>query len=215
MDPKLTAVAVFNMVASVIMGVAWLLRDRPSDIAADRLDVLVDKGIRGGKESSADLLLKQALQEVDRKNLLDAITPSLASLDRVFEQADANIRPSALFALALGLGMVGAILSAFIARSVFVAPVGAVIFFALPFLWLWNKRRTRLKKFASQLSDGLELVARALRAGHSLAAGMHVVAEEMPPPISKEVGRGYEEQNHGIPPDEALRGTTNRVPNPA
>ena len=114
----MTAVAVFIMVAGVIMGVAWLLRDRPSDIAADRLDALVNKGMRGGKESSADLLLKQALQEVDRKNLLDAITPSLASLDRMFEQADANIRPSALFALAIGMAMVGAILSAFIARTI-------------------------------------------------------------------------------------------------
>ena len=38
----------------------------------------------------------------------------------------------------------------------------------------------RLKKFSAQFPDALELVARALRAGHSLAAGMHVVAEEMP-----------------------------------
>ena len=213
MDPTITAVVAFIMVAGVILAVAFMLRDKPSDIAAGRLEAIVGKGIRGGKESSADLLLKQALQEVDKKNLLDAITPSLASLDRVFEQADANIRPSALFALAIGMAMAGALLSALIARTIFVAPVGALIFIGLPWLWLWNKRRTRLKKFSSQLSDALELVARALRAGHSLAAGMHVVAEEMPPPISKEFGRVYEEQNLGIPLEEALRGITNRVPN--
>ena len=59
----------------------------------------------------------------------------------------------------------------------------------------------------------MELVARALRAGHSLAAGMHVVAEEMPAPISKEFGRVYEEQNLGIPLEEALKGMCDRVPN--
>jgi tight adherence protein B len=80
-------------------------------------------------------------------------------------------------------------------------------------VWLWYKRRSRLKTFAAQLPDALELVARALRAGHSLAAGMHVVAEEMPAPISKEFGRVYEEQNLGIPLEEALRGICDRVPN--
>jgi len=73
-------------------------------------------------------------------------------------------------------------------------------------VWLHAKRAGRLKKFAGQLPDAMELVARALRAGHSLAAGMHVVAEEMPAPICKEFGRVYEEQNLGIPLEEALKG---------
>src|SRR5437899_5179297 len=85
--------------------------------------------------------------------------------------------------------------------------------FFIPFLWLLNKRRVRLKKFAAQLPDALELVARALRAGHSLAAGMHVVAEEMPSPIAEEFGRVYEEQNLGIPIEESLRNICERMPN--
>jgi tight adherence protein B len=72
---------------------------------------------------------------------------------------------------------------------------------------------SRLKAFATQLPDALELVARALRAGHSLAAGLHVVAEEMPAPIAKEFGRVYEEQNLGIPLEEALKNICERVPN--
>jgi tight adherence protein B len=57
------------------------------------------------------------------------------------------------------------------------------------------------------------LVARALRAGHSLGAGMHVVAEEMPSPIADEFGRVFEEQNLGIPIEEAMRSMCERVPN--
>lgn len=211
MDPILVSVLAFVVVAGLIGAVAWFMRDKDGTRASDRLDALVGRG--GRKESSADLLLKQALHEVDRKTILDAITPSMASLERIFEQADTNIRPSALFAMSIGLAMVGGMLSAVIARTIFVAPVGAAIFFALPFLWLWNKRRSRLKKFAGQLPDALELVARALRAGHSLGAGMHVVAEEMPAPIAKEFGRVYEEQNLGISLEEAMRGICHRVPN--
>jgi tight adherence protein B len=211
MDPILVSLLAFVVVAGLIGSVAFFLRDSDDGRASERLDALVGRG--GRRESSADLLLKQALSEVDKKTILDALTPKFLSMDRVFEQADANIRPSALFAISLGLALVGGMLSALIARTVYVAPVGATLFLSIPWLWLWNKRRVRLKTFAAQLPDALELVARALRAGHSLAAGLHVVAEEMPPPISKEFGRVYEEQNLGIPLEEALRGICLRVPN--
>jgi tight adherence protein B len=93
------------------------------------------------------------------------------------------------------------------------APGAGLFFFFVPWIWLWNKRRKRLKTFAAQLSDALELIARALRAGHSLAAGMHVVAEEMPSPIADEFNRVYEEQNLGIPLEDALKSLCDRVPN--
>jgi tight adherence protein B len=83
----------------------------------------------------------------------------------------------------------------------------------LPLVWLVMRRRKRLKKFAAQLPDALELMSRALRAGHSLAAGMNLVGSEMPAPIAIEFNRVFEEQNLGIPMDEAMRSLTERVPN--
>jgi tight adherence protein B len=97
--------------------------------------------------------------------------------------------------------------------NIYVAPVTAALGFSIPFIWLWWKRNSRLKAFAAQLPEAMELVARALRAGHSLAAGLHVVADEMPEPISKEFGRVYEEQNLGISLEEALSHMCARVPN--
>jgi tight adherence protein B len=70
-----------------------------------------------------------------------------------------------------------------------------------------------LKKFAAQLPDALELLARALRAGHSLGAGMSLVAEEMPAPIGKEFGMAFEEQNLGVSLEDSLKSLTKRVPN--
>jgi tight adherence protein B len=57
------------------------------------------------------------------------------------------------------------------------------------------------------------LISRALRAGHSLAAGFQLVGQEMPNPIRKEFTRCYDEQNFGIPLEEALEEMTERVPN--
>jgi tight adherence protein B len=83
----------------------------------------------------------------------------------------------------------------------------------LPIAWLMFRRKRRLAKFAAQLPEALELTARALRAGHSLAAGFRLVASEMSEPIGSEFGRVFEEQNLGIPFEEALEGLTERVPN--
>jgi len=59
----------------------------------------------------------------------------------------------------------------------------------------------------------LELISRALRAGHSLAAGFHLVSSEGSDPIAEEFGRVFEEQNLGIPFEEALGNLTERIPN--
>jgi tight adherence protein B len=74
-------------------------------------------------------------------------------------------------------------------------------------------RRRRLTAFARQLPDALELVSRALRAGHSLASGLSLVADEVGDPLGKEFSRCYEEQNLGIPLEDALEEMTERVPN--
>jgi len=208
--PALIPILIGGLVVAAVVLVFVSVGSRGDGRASERLDEFVGRHVR--RDSASDLLLKQALMEVDHKTLLDRITPEFFNLTRTFEQADVNIKPSALFGISLGLAAAGAALSLW-AVNIYVAPVGAVLCFSLPWLWLYFKRAGRLKKFASQLPDAMELVARALRAGHSLAAGMHVVAEEMPAPVSKEFGRVYEEQNLGIPLEEALNGMCVRVPN--
>ncbi len=210
MTPLLISAMVFLAVAALVGVLSFVFRDNTPQTAT-RLDLLVGKRSRDA-EKTQDILRKQAF-EGDKKNLLEAITPKFLTLDKLFEQADCHIKPSTLFGIGLLFGLVGATLSVLMKAPLWLAPLNALGVFSLPWIWLWNKRRVRLNKFASQLSDALELVARALRAGHSLGAGMHVVAEEMPSPIADEFGRVFEEQNLGIPIEDAMRSMCERVPN--
>ena len=212
MTPQMMSILVGLLVAGALVAVLLTLLSGSKDgQAADRLDKLVGRGGRRA-DSGTDMLLKQALEEVDRKSLLDALVPEALDLNKVVEQADANVKPSALVAVGLAAGAFAFFVSGTMVNW-YVAPVTGLALFSSPFLWLFWKRGERLKKFQAQLPDAMELVARALRAGHSLAAGMHVVAEEMPQPIAKEFGRVYEEQNLGIPLEDCLKGMTERVPN--
>jgi tight adherence protein B len=201
----------FLVVAGLVGLVAFMFRDTSSAKTSERLESLVGKRRR---DSEAELLLRQSHRQSDKQNLLDAITPEFLSMGKIFEQADCNIKPSSLFGIGIGLAFVGGTLS-YISTggSIVIAPLIGLLMFTIPFMWLLNKRRVRLKKFAEQLPDALELVARALRAGHSLGAGMHVVAEEMPSPIADEFGRVYDEQNLGIALEESLKSMCDRVPN--
>jgi tight adherence protein B len=75
------------------------------------------------------------------------------------------------------------------------------------------KRKKRLTIFGRQIPETLELLSRSLRSGHSLAAGFSLIATECQDPIAKEFGRVFEEQNLGIPLEEALQDLADRVPN--
>ncbi len=204
------SLATFVAVSAVVGVVAFVLRDYGAPKMAERLDMLVGK--RGRPDEGMEILKKTAFEN-DKKSFLEALTPNIPSLQKIFEQADCHIRISSIFGIGLVLAVFGATGSLLARVPWFFAPLAGLIAFFIPFLWVLNKRRVRLKTFAAQLPDALELVARALRAGHSLAAGMHVVAEEMPSPIADEFGRVYEEQNLGIPVEDSMRNICERVPN--
>jgi tight adherence protein B len=116
-------------------------------------------------------------------------------------------------AISAALGFVAFLACAYVGVHYAFAPVVGLAFALLPMGWLMFMRKRRLAKFAAQLPEALELVSRALRAGHSLAAGFRLVSSEMANPIGQEFGRVFEEQNLGIPFEEALDALTERVPN--
>jgi tight adherence protein B len=208
--PLLVSILAFMTVTAIVGVLAFVLRDQTPQTVT-RLELLVGK--RRRDDAAASDILRKSAFEGDRRSLLEAVTPKFLSPRKMFEQADCHISPGTLTGIGLALAAAAATLTLVTHVPWILVPVNALVMFLVPFLWLWNKRRLRLKKFAAQLSDALELVARALRAGHSLAAGLHVVAEEMPAPIAVEFGRVFEEQNLGIPLEDALKSMTDRVPN--
>ena len=69
-------------------------------------------------------------------------------------------------------------------------------------------------KFEEQFPEAIDLLARALRAGHAFTTGLSMVAEEMPDPVGTEFRLLYDQQNYGLPLPQALRAFAERVPLP-
>lgn len=207
----LISLAAFVGVAALVAGLTMAFRGGGAEKVEERLDVLT--GLRGGgsKDALKDTVLSQPLDAVP--GMFENIIARFKRLRLLFEQADTSLTPTKFFAVSGMLFAFGAVASLAAKLNVGLAPIMGLVMSTLPLLWLVWRRRRRLRAFAVQLPDALELISRALRAGHSLAAGFNLVQEEMSAPIGVEFGRVFEEQNLGIPMEEALLNMADRVPN--
>jgi tight adherence protein B len=88
------------------------------------------------------------------------------------------------------------------------APIGA----ALPTMWLMKRRSARLAKFEEEFPEALDLLSRAIRAGHAFQTGLGMVAEEMRAPVGPEFKKVFDQQNFGLPMRDAMNGLAQRVP---
>ena len=129
------------------------------------------------------------------------------------DQSGVKVSPSGVFLIALGLavllGLIGGMVTHVDAGA---GRPAAAIGFALPFIFLNVKRTKRLRAFEEQFPEGLDLISRALKAGHAFATGLKMVADEMPEPVGPEFRKTFDEQNFGLPLKDALDNLTHRMP---
>jgi tight adherence protein B len=204
--------AVFLGVSLLVVAIAMLMRDKSISQMEDRLNTLTGKGDKA-EGSLAELTQILAHERGKGRGVMESLISRWFNLPRLFSQADVSMSVTKFLAISLGLGFTSTVITGFTGVHIALAPMVGALFAMLPVIWLMLRRKRRLAKFAAQIPEALELVARALRAGHSLAAGFRLVSSEMAQPIGGEFGRVFEEQNLGIPFEEALEGLTERVPN--
>jgi tight adherence protein B len=110
--------------------------------------------------------------------------------------------------LALLAGVMGGVLL----QSGFAGLCAAMAGFAAPYLRLSMQRRTRLEKLEEQMPDAIDVIKRALRAGHPFNAAIKLVADDMDQPIAKEFELTFSDLNYGGEVRRALLGLLSRVP---
>jgi tight adherence protein B len=135
-----------------------------------------------------------------------------SALGRWLDQSGVKVSLSGVFLIATGLAVVMALIAGSVVKSKWGWPVGAALGFAMPFAFLNVKRNRRMHTFEEQFPEGLDLIARALKAGHAFATGLKMVADEMPEPVGPEFRKTFDEQNFGLPLKDALDNLTQRVP---
>jgi tight adherence protein B len=88
----------------------------------------------------------------------------------------------------------------------------ALVGAGVPFTYVRWARSRRMLKFEENFPEAIDLLSRALRAGHALTTGLGMVADEIPPPVGEEFRLLFDQQNYGLPLPDALRNFAARIP---
>ena len=140
-----------------------------------------------------------------RSSLTDAV-------QRMLTEAGLKINVGT-FLLSCFAGMsVGFFLGWQMTHFLIVALLASVLGGAIPYAFVRYKRTTRLRAFEEQFPEAMDLISRALRAGHAFSTGIGMVADELEAPVGTEFRQLYDEQNFGMSLPDALRAFAGRVP---
>jgi tight adherence protein B len=203
-------VVVFVLVAgAVVGGYVGILMTRDG-IARRRLERRLQELAQPSTATPDEsIVLRPAEGLVDR---VIGGTRAGSRLATLIEQAGLHTTPGAIVLISVLFAMLSAVVGLMLLRMpaalLVVVPLGA----AAPIMWLVQRRSSRLKLFEEQFPDALDLVSRAIRAGHAFQTALGMVADELKPPVGPEFRKMFDQQNFGLPLREALEGLAARVP---
>ncbi len=158
-----------------------------------------------------EIVRKESLSDIPWLNDLLRRARRLQLFRVLHQQADCRT-PLGVFVLAaLALAVSGLFLALSMSQPILLTLLLGTMLGAIPYVYLLWLKHQRLAMFERQLPDALELVSRALRAGHAFSVGLKMVGEEAADPIGKEFRRVFDEVSMGVSLQQALDNMTNRV----
>ena len=214
MTPVLLPLFVFLAAAGVVLGIYAGVTYLPAAFASRRIEQRIRDaaGPPVTIEPGSSVLKQQVEGPLPRLDQFLAKTVKGSGLARLIEQAGLRLSPSSVLLASLLLGVVCSVILDVAIRQTWAMLVGAGIGFASPFFFLRHRRTARLKRFEEQFPEALDMLSRAIRAGHAFTTAMSMVAEEAPDPVSPEFRKSFDEQNFGLPLKDALNNLAVRVP---
>lgn len=210
----IAALLVFLLVAGAIVGGYAAYLYLPAELARRRLERRL-KDVSLPTEQVADeasLVMRPAESPLPVVDKVLAQTSAGSWLSRLIEQAGYRTTPGAVVGATVGLAVVAWLLASILLHQSFAPVVAAGIAAALPTVFLMNRRSARLRAFEEQFPEALDLLSRALRAGHAFQTSLGMIADEMKPPVGPEFKKTFDQQNYGLPLRDALHQMTENVP---
>ncbi len=158
-----------------------------------------------------EIVRKQTLSQIPWLHRILCKMPTMHTLARLLEQGNISYPLGVFLLLSIVMAGGGFLLGLLMTRSALTGALGGAAAGLLPFAYLIMKKTQRVNKFQRQLPEALDMLARALRAGHAFMMGMKMVGDEFPDPIGPEFDRAVGEINFGVAAPVALAHLTKRI----
>jgi tight adherence protein B len=203
----------FVLVLGIVLGAYYALVVRPE--SSDRSKLLRRLGAKSVGVAKAVALERKAERLSDVRAvqaMLSRAKGVSGPLERLVTQSGLKITVGTLVMASVLLAIIGYGLVKWLTYYTALGLVAAPLFGAVPYLLVRHARSKRLQLFEEQFPESIELIARALRAGHAFPTGLQMVGDEIPQPVGTEFKLVYDQQAFGMPINEALKGLAERVP---
>jgi tight adherence protein B len=211
----LAILAFIVMTAAVISG--WMTAMRlPEFLAGRRLqqrlrDVSAPEAPAAGGETDATVVKQKQQGPLPGVDRLVAGSSLGSGLSKLIEQSGVRTTPSAIAMISLGTAAATAVVAMMFIRHPLTPLVAGLVGVVMPTLYLMRRRSVRLKKFEEQFPEALDLLSRAIRAGHAFQTAMSMVASELREPVGPEFKKTFDQQNFGLPLRDALNELAERI----
>jgi tight adherence protein B len=207
------AVTTFLVSGGLFLAV-WMFLSAPTqqDVVRDRMQAVRNAERRGEVTLDSLLLRDELLSSVPLLNRVMMNLAWITKVQRLLAQAGMKTKAGKVLLVSAVAGLATYIVSEGILHLPLVAVVAALLAAAAPLTFVSWKRKRRMRQFEERFPDALDLLGRAVRAGHAFTTGLEIVAKESSEPVASEFRACFEEQNFGLPMRDALINMTERMP---
>ncbi len=215
MTLPLLALLIFVVTMALVVSGMYFFVEAPSAKRKLRARLETAKSDLARADSGSletELLRAEVLSEIPAIHNFLIKLPGTQKLQLFIQQSAMDMTAGMLLTISFISAWVVFLTSLIIGVSVLLAVVVAVLAGLVPFLVVAVKRQRRFLKFEELFPDAIDLLGRAVRAGHAFTTGLELIAKEMPSPVCDEFQRTYEQQNLGLPLRDAFQNMMRRVP---
>jgi tight adherence protein B len=209
----LIAVLTFLVVVVLILGI-WVFAsgEGAQDQVRKRMSAVHKAEKRGEVNIGLKLVRDEMMSSVPWLHRLMLQWSWSSKLQDYLMQSGWGIKPAKLLLISAVLGLGSYLVSSYFLPHFYLSLPIAAVAAAIPFFVVMIKRQMRLRKFEEHFPEALDLLGRAVRAGHAFTTGLEMISKESPEPLAGEFRTTFEEQNFGLPLRDALLNLTERVP---
>jgi tight adherence protein B len=203
----------FVVILAIVLGAYYLFIVRQEQ--DERAKMLRRVKVQGPETVTVGKLErpKERLSGVDAvERLLSRADGVSGPLERLVTQSGLKITVGTLVMASVLAALGGYLLVKWLTYYTFLGLAAAPMFGVVPYLVVRFYRTKRMNTFEEQFPEAIDLLARALRAGHAFPTGLQMVADEIPEPVGGEFKLMYDRQNFGMPLNDALKGLAERIP---
>ena len=210
---------VFVAVTAGVVGLAMLLSGR-TQVKREKAIQSRLQEVSGGAATTAEdgspadstLLRKEAVSALPNVERIATAALKGSKVERWLQQTGSTASISFVILTTLVFGALASIATFMFTHLLWAAVVAFVLGLGIQPMILKHKRNKRIDKFEEHFPEALDLLSRAVRAGHAFSAGMKMVADELEDPVGPEFRKAFDEQNYGLPLKESLNSLAERIP---